>query len=262
MPARRSLTLALAGILALALAAGAGAAPPTLTKRQAVRHVRIAVMEEFFNAQVTGRPRCRRVRRLRFGCRARWSDGFRRFRGKIAVYRSGLRTSPVDFYRIRAVSVSGTGRFARRQRHRARGRIVVEIRRARLGETLRLSGTNEETDIEITAGPVVDPLAPDEFEEPPTGTRYVAITIGVFNRSPLRYDDTLGSGAKLITTANTAIATAFVRRCSDTDSLSVPPREIRVGCVVFAVPFGVVLRQLEFRTNGGFGRETGVWALR
>jgi hypothetical protein len=90
----------------------------------------------------------------------------------------------------------------------------------------------------------------------------VAVAFGVRNRSPLRYDDNLSNGARLVTTSNTAIASTLVMQCSDTDSVSVPRGEVRVGCVAFAVPVGASLRQVEYRTNGGFGRETGVWRLR
>lgn len=176
------------------------------------------------------------------------------------IYRTGLRTSPVDLYRITARS--GGGRFIPVRRHRESGRIIVETRRARLGQLLRLTGSDDNTDIEIAAGPKVDPLPAGEFEEPPAGTRYVAFGVRVRNRSRTRYDDTLSNGAKLVTTANTTIGTTFARQCTDLDSVSVPPREVRIGCVVFAVPFSAVLRQLEYRANGGFGRETGVWALR
>jgi hypothetical protein len=257
---KRLLVLGVLGTLALQPAAEA--APPTLSKRTAVRHVRTAVTQEFFNVRTTGRPRCRRVARLRFSCRARWTDGFRRFRGRVVVKRTGLRTSPVDLYGIRARSVAGTGRFARRERHRERGRIIVETRRARLGQLLRLTGSEDTTDIEIVVSSVADPFPPAEFEEPPPGMRYVVVAIGVRNRSRLRYDDTLSNGAKLVTTSNTTVASAHVRQCADTDAVSVPPREIRVGCVGFAVPLGAGVRQIEYRTNGGFGRETGVWRLR
>jgi len=252
--------LLLALPVALLLPVAADAAPPTLSERTAVRHVRTAVKQEFFNVRTPRRPRCRRVARLRFSCVARWTDGFRRYRGRIAVHRTGLRRSPVDLYRIRAVS--GGSRFIRRQRHRESGRIIVETRRARLGELLRLTGTDDTTDVEVAVGAIADPLPAAEFEEPPAGTRYVAVAIGVRNRSRLRYDDNLGGNVKLVTTANTTIASTVVRQCADSESVSVPPREVRIGCVGFAVPLGATVRQVEFRTNGGFGRETGVWRLR
>lgn len=246
---------------ALTFVSAAEASPPTLSKRTAIKHVRTAVKQEFFNARTPRTPVCRRRARLRFSCRARWTDGFRRFRGRVTIYRTGLRTSPVDLYRIRAKS--GGGRFIRVRRHRARGRIIVEIRRTRLGRLLRLTGNDDDTDIEVALGPKVDPLPAGEFEEEaPPGSRYVAFGVRVRNRSPKRYDDSLSNGAKLVTAANTTISSTFVRLCSDADSVSVPPREFRVGCVAFAVPFNAVMRQVEFRASGGFGRETGVWVLR
>lgn len=252
--------LLLVTIALLALPAAATAAPPTLSKRQAVREVRTAIKQEFFNARTPRRPRCRRVARLRFSCRARWTDGLRRYRGRVVVYRTGLRTSPVDLYRIRAVS--GGGRFIRRERHRESGRIIVETRRARLGQLLRLTGSEDTTDIEIVVSRIADPFPAEEFDEPPPGTRFVVVAIGVRNRSPLRYDDNLSNGAKAITTANTSISSTLVRQCADTDLVSIPRGEVRVGCVGFAVPFGASVRQVEYRANGGIGRETGVWSVR
>ena len=255
---KRLLLLGLVG--ALALSAAAEAAPRTISKREAVRHVRTAVHQEFFNAKGPHRPRCRRVGRLRFTCVARWTDGFRRYRGRVAVYRTGLRISPVDLYRIRAVS--GGSRFIRRERHRESGRIIVETRRARLGQTLRLTGADDTTDVEVVVRGIADPFPAAEFEEPPVGTRYVVVGIGVRNRSRLRYDDNLSNGAKLVTTSNTTIGSTLVRPCADIDLVSVPRGEVRVGCVGFAVPFGTRVRQIEYRASGGLGRETGVWRLR
>lgn len=253
--------LALAGVLALLLLPCAAlAAPPTLSKRQAVSHVRTAVKQEFFNARTPRRPSCRRVARLRFTCRARWTDGFRRYSGKVVIKRTGLRTSPVDLYALKAVS--GGSRFIRRERHRESGRIIVETRRARLGQLLRLTGAEDTTDIEIVASAVADPFPPDEFEEPPLGTRLVVVALGVRNRSRVRYDDSLSNGAKLVTSANTTISSISVRQCADSDAVSVPRGEVRVGCVGFAVPLRASVRQIEYRTNGGFGRETGVWRVR
>ncbi len=255
---RRLLLFAVIGALVLPVAAEA--APPTLSKRTAVRDARTAVKQEFFNTKGLRRPRCRRVSRLRFSCRTRWIDGFRRYRGRVTVYRIGLRISPVDLYRISAVS--GGTRFIRRERHRERGRIIVETRRARLGQLLRLTGNEDTTDIEVVVGSVADPFPPAEFEEPPLGTRYVVVAVGVRNRSPLRYDDILSNNMQLVTTANTTIASTNVMRCADADTVSVPRGEVRVGCVAFAVPLGASVRQVEYRANGGFGRETGVWRVR
>ena len=254
---KRVLALSLLG--ALVLPVGAEAAPPSLSKREAVRHVRTAVKQEFFNGRSSARPRCRRVARLRFSCHARWTDGFRRYRGRVTLRRTGLRTSPVDLYRIRAVS--GGTRFIRRQRHRESGRIIVETRRARLGQLLRLTGSEDTTDVEVVVGRIADPFPAAEFEEPPAGTRYVVVAIGVRNRSAFRYDDNLSSAAKLVTTFNTTITSTTVSPCADGDSVSVPRGEVRVGCVGFAVPLRASVRQIEYRANG-FGRETGVWRLR
>jgi hypothetical protein len=255
---KRLLLLCVVALLVLPVTAAA--APPTLSKREAVRHVRTAVKQEFFNARTPRRPRCRRVRRLRFSCLVRFTDGFRRYRGRVAVYRTGLRTSPVDLYRIRAIS--GGSRFIRRQRHRESGRIIVETRRAGFGQPLRLTGMEDTTDIEVVMSSIADPFPAAEFEEPPTGTRYVVVAVGIRNRSPLRYDDNLSNNAKIVTTSNTTIASTIVRQCSDTDSVSVPRGEVRVGCVGFAVPIGASVRQVEYRANAGAGRETGVWRLR
>ena len=254
---RRLLILGLLGALFLPVAAEA--APPTLSKRQAVRHVRTVVKQQFFNARTPRRPVCRRASRLRFRCSARFTDGFRRYRGRVTISRTGLRTSPVDLYRIRAVS--GGSRYIRRELRRASGRIVVETRRTRVGQLLRLTGSDDTTDIEIVVGRIADPFPPAEFEEPPPGTRYVAVAVGVRNRSRTRYEDNLSNGMKLVTTAGTTIGSTLVSQCTDTDTVSAARGEVRVGCVAFAVPFGASLRQVEFRANGNSGRETGVWRL-
>jgi hypothetical protein len=228
--------------------------PPRLRKPQAIRDLRAAIRAEF---KVRARsPRCRRASRLRFACSARWAGALRRYRGTVVIRRTGLRTSPLDQYRIRARSTSS---FLRQRRHRASGRIVVNPRRALLGQTLRLLGTQDTTDIEVTAGPQVDPFPVGELNQPAAGTRFVAIPMRVVNRAGRSYADVLSKGAEIVTTDNTSIRATLAPGCPQL--INVPAGKARLGCVAFEVPFGVVGRQLEYRANSGSGRETGTWAL-
>lgn len=176
----------------------------------------------------------------------------RRWRGRVVIRRSPPRVSPVDRYRIRAV---GRSRFLRTRRVRRRGRIVVETRRARLGEGLRLLGIGDGTEVVVTPSQYIDPFTPEfDFEEAAPGTRFVAVEMTIRNVGRGRFDDALD--AKLVLANNRALTNVFVSGCDGLVDMA--PRETRIGCIAFEVPTDVPIRQFEWSPDG-IGQETGVW---
>jgi hypothetical protein len=229
--------------------------PPRLTRRQAARDVKVAVRARFGSR--TGRPKCKRSTRLRFSCRARWTDGTARYAAAVLIVRSGPRTSPIDRYRIKARS---TGRRGRARVRRVRGRVLVSRRHARLGQTLRLVGMDETTDIEVTPGPLIEPFPADDLHRPPFGTRLVAIQLRITDRAKRGYGEALTMSTRLITSAKTLIAPTSVHGC--TGFVDVPSGSTRIGCVAFAVPDRLAASALEYRANARLGVELGTWTLR
>jgi hypothetical protein len=121
-----------------------------------------------------------------------------------------------------------------------------------------LLGAHDDTDIEATPGPKVDPLPFDNVTRPPVGSRFVALPLRITNRTGRSYDEPLRGAATLIT-ANGELPATSAPRCPS--SVTVPPMSTRVGCAAFAVPYGTLIRALKLRADSGSGRETGTWAL-
>lgn len=244
--------------LAAAYPSPAIAVVPTLTKSKALGNAQAAI-SNIGNDSRDHRPRCTRAGRLLFNCTVRWadSDGDYRWNLRISIVRLAPDVSPVDQYRV-----TGRGLAApelpqlKNVRVDERGRIFVDTRRARLGQTLRLFGLRfvDPTDVAVNPSPFVDPfLSDNEFEQPAPGSRYVASSVLVTNVGSRRADSTLVS-SKLITTSNDTIDSASLSNCNT--SIDIPPSEQRRLCVAFEVPYGVSVRQLEW---GPGNEETGTW---
>ncbi len=249
---KRAVVVIAAAIAAMvAVAAPASARTPILSHQQAVKNARLAVKQEY--RERTSRPRCRARGRYRAVCRVRWHDGLRAFRGTVTVSRSrsGESVSPVDTYRIKA---TGTGEFVSRKRVNTRGRLIVETRKAHIGEALRLFGYDfDPTDIEVTPHGAVDPfVSSNEFSVPDDGTRFVAYPVTVRNIGSERFDGGL-YGFDMILTSGVKLDLASAVGC-DAD-VDMAPGETREACIVFEVPIGVGIQQLQFAP----GQETGIW---
>lgn len=249
VPALLALTIA----ASLGTAPSASAAPPTLSKRQAAKDVRLAVRDKFdTGARAVS---CRKTSRLTARCTARWTYILRRYTGRVSLTRSGTATSPIDRYRLFA---TGRRRYLSTRRVRTRGRVIFDTRRARLGQTLRLLGQrSSRTDVEVTASPYIDPFPTGEFEPAPAGTRWVGVPLRIVNRARARWSDSLSNGARLVLADTTELSARITTRC--VDSVSAAPGEARSDCVAFQVPVGVGIRQFEYQPDSGYGRETGVW---
>lgn len=242
------------GLIALAIAAlpAPVTAAPALTKKQAITKARAVITAEFDSR--SSRPTCKRRTRSAATCTLRWSDGLRRYTGKVTLRRADPPHSPVDRYTLRG---KGTARYLSTKRVRRSGRLVVQTRTARLGQPLRLLGIEDTTEVEVTPGQYMDPYPPGEFDTPSEGTRYVALELRVKNLGRERFDTALSNGSRFVLADHTTIEATFASGCSGLVAMAYG--EVRIGCVVFEVPFGASIRQFEHGPESGFGQETGVW---
>lgn len=238
---------ALSTIAILAIAPSAHASK-TLTKNQATAYVRTAIEDSLYKKLPARNISCKRKSRTRFTCRASWRSALSRTTASIRIRRTGTTISPIDTWSMRATTRS---KYSPTRRERDSGRFVIDTRRAKYGQTLRLLGF--ESDLEVTPSALIDPLVdPNEFNQPGPGARFVAVTFNVKNVGEDRYQgSTLSS--RLITATNLTIDTTWATNCPS--ELSMAPGEERVACAVFEVPFGARVRQMEFP----LGQETGVW---
>ncbi len=246
------LAVASCALLALGAATTAAAAVPALSQQQALRIARGAVDGVLGARLPNGAGACERISRTRQRCAFAWRQDGRRRSATVRVVRSGPAHSPVDTWRAAVSSDDALGRGTLE----LRGRIAIAVRRARLGQPLRLLGAHSE-DVEITpATAPVDPFtpAPPSAGEPqvlaPAGQRYV--TLGV----ELRNVGHLPAGLvepRLVTTAGTVVATAPVPGCAPPPQ--VQPRHWHSGCLAFLVPAGEAIARVEI----GRTPETGAW---
>jgi hypothetical protein len=240
-----ALTCAVAAIAAPA----AAAQDATLSTTQAAKSAKLAVKQD--QGETARGLTCVKQGKLKARCRTRWRWGVRAFRGTVTITRKGTALSPVDTYRIQA---TGRARYLTPTRIDERGRVVIETRRARLGQTLRLFGYDfAPDDIEVTPGVAVDPFVPSsEYSTPDAGTRFVAYAVKVRNVGTRRYAGSLSS-FDMILAGGVKLDPSYAPGCDG--DLDMARGEVRLACVVFEVPVGAAGAQLQLT----LGKETGVW---
>jgi hypothetical protein len=246
---KSSLTVVLALAATGIAVPSAAAQSATLTTTQAARSARLAVDQ---NRSETARGvRCTKRGKLKAVCSARWRSGVQTFRGSVTITRTGTALSPVDTFRIRA---TGRARFLAPERIDERGRVIVETRRARVNQTLRLFGYDfAPDDIEITPVLAADPfVSPNEYSTPAAGTRFVAYTVNLRNVGKRRWTSGLYGFDAILQSGDAVDLAAAVGCDADAD---MAPGESRQACMAFEVPVGQAIRQLQLKV----GSETGVW---
>lgn len=197
----------------------------------------------------------------------RWRDrdGDYSWNLRITITRTDPAYSPVDLYRVTATGTVARDRRTiigeRRRRVRESGRIIVDTRRARLGQTLPLAG-QEHALISVTASLPIDPVSTGEFDHPPPGTRYLGIALAIKNDGVGRFEDALRNGVRLVIAGGATINADVITEgeCAQ-GSVDVPAQDTRLACVAFPVPLGVVPRAFEYRPDSGYAPETGEWSF-
>jgi hypothetical protein len=235
-------------LLALAiLTPDAHAQSATFSKAQAVKAARLAVTQQQ-SATARGTT-CTMRGRTKAVCRTFWYGATQTFRGTVTVRRSGAALSPVDTYSIKAI---GRAKDQDPTYVDVRGRLIVETRRARIGQALRLYGPSA-GDVEVTPGAAVDPFtSSNPYFAPAAGTRYVAYPVTVRDRGTRRYSGSVAS-LDLLLTGGVKREPSAVPGCDG--DVSMAPGEVRQACVVFEVPVGAPVDYLQLTV----GDETGVW---
>jgi len=238
-------------LVGIGLSPNAWATVPKLSKATAVKQAQAAA-SSVGNDSAEHRPQCSRVSALRFTCTMRWADrdGDYRWRIRITITRSGPEISPVDDY-----VVTGTGRGSAQVRFdrikvKERGRIVVDTRRAQLGQQLRLySSSYFDPPKDLLVVPTIASLpAPG----PPVIGTLVAVKAEIRNVGSRRVSDSFD--ARMILDDNTAAPPYTTDGC-DPD-FDIPGGETRSVCKSFDVPAGRAVKQVEW---GPGSDELGIW---
>ncbi|MGW4759699.1 DUF4352 domain-containing protein [Streptomyces chartreusis] len=136
---------------------------------------------------------------------------------------------------------------------------------ATVGDTLNLTGTEEDEKVAVTLVKVVDPARPeDEFSSPDTGKRFVAVQFRLKNNGPEVFDDAPDNDAKIRDTQGQQ----FTPSVQDTaagpgfgGSVTLTPGDTALGFVAFEVPTNSRIAKVQFALSSGFARNVGEWTL-
>ncbi|MFC8247620.1 DUF4352 domain-containing protein [Streptomyces chartreusis] len=136
---------------------------------------------------------------------------------------------------------------------------------ASVGDTLNLTGTEEDEKVAVTLVKVVDPAPPEnEFSSPEAGNRFVAVQFRLKNNGPEVFDDAPDNDAKIRDTQGQQ----FTPTVQDTaagpgfgGSVTLTPGDTALGFVTFEVPTNSEIAKVQFTLSSGFARNVGEWSL-
>ncbi|WP_246113589.1 DUF4352 domain-containing protein [Streptomyces montanus] len=134
-----------------------------------------------------------------------------------------------------------------------------------MGDTLNLTGIEEDEKVAVTVVKVVDPAQPeDEFSSPDSGKRFVAVQFRLKNIGTQVYDDSPDNGANVRdaqgqqfspTLGETAAGPGFG------GSVTLTPGDTALGFIVFEVPTDSKITRIQFGLASGFARNIGQWTV-
>jgi hypothetical protein len=134
---------------------------------------------------------------------------------------------------------------------------TAESKKARVGDTVRISDDSAGVALAVTLQKVVDPAEPGEFEQVPNGRRLVAAKFKVKNNSDNEYQDAPSNGARAIDTSGQAYEGGLLTAadCDDFPSgeVRLTKGESQVGCVTFEVNKKATVDRIRFGASSGFG---------
>ena len=109
----------------------------------------------------------------------------------------------------------------------------------------------------VTISQIVDPASgTDEFNQPNTGYRFVAVQLALANESRATISDDANSDVQLIGSDNQAYTADFdsVVGCTNFSygEFTLLPGGAETGCVVFQLPTGVNTKLVQFSLGYGF----------
>jgi hypothetical protein len=110
----------------------------------------------------------------------------------------------------------------------------------------------------VTASQIIDPATgTDQFNQPNSGFRFVAIELNLSNQSTATISDDANSDVQLIGTDNqayTADLFSSINECTNFSygEFTLLPGGTESGCVVFQLPIGINAKLVQFSLDYGF----------
>lgn len=144
----------------------------------------------------------------------------------------------------------------------ARVATADSTRHATFGKSITLPGLAGER-LAVRPYELVDPLPTSSLDDPGSGFRLVGVRVSIRNVGRRTAADSPSNGAKLITGGGTPLDSyLFVGdECNSFGGhVTIPPGQVRRGCIAFKVPQGALLRYFELTWSSGFAEVTGQWS--
>lgn len=136
---------------------------------------------------------------------------------------------------------------------------------AKVGDTLTLHGMEQGSQLDVTIKKWADPATPaDEFTTPEAGKRWVAAQFLLTNTGKKTYADAPSNGAQALDGDGQRFDTTFgdvTAGPSMTTDAKVPPGGKALGWIVFEVPKGVKVSDVQFAMDSGMSDESGQWKI-
>ena len=137
---------------------------------------------------------------------------------------------------------------------------------ARVGDTVSLKGMESGSKADVTVVKFVNrAVGADEFSQPESGKRFVAVQLKIKNIGSKAYSDSPSNGAKVVDTEGQG----FDADISDTKAgpsfsadVNVAPGGTAKGFITFQVPKNAKIDKVQFTMDSGFADQTGQWNVR
>ena len=117
----------------------------------------------------------------------------------------------------------------------------------------------------MTLVKIVDPAAgADDFSQPKTGHRYVAVQYRLSNVGAAAYSDAPDNGAQLSDEQGQIYSTTFADTKAGQDfpaQVDLTPGNSALGVIVFELPADAKVTTAQFGMDSGFGQK-GQWRVR
>ncbi|MER7968084.1 DUF4352 domain-containing protein [Streptomyces sp. NPDC096080] len=136
---------------------------------------------------------------------------------------------------------------------------------AKVGDTLTLHGSDDGSQLDVTLKRWTDrAVSADEYSGPESGHRWVAAQFELLNTGKSVYADSPSNGATVLDKDGQRFDPAYgdiTAGPSMTTSAKVPPGGKALGWIVFEVPTGVKVSDVQFTMDSGFADESGQWKI-
>ncbi|PZG04394.1 DUF4352 domain-containing protein, partial [Nonomuraea aridisoli] len=135
---------------------------------------------------------------------------------------------------------------------------------AAVGGALTLAGNDPGLEMTVTVTKLVDPATGDQFSQPGTGRKLVAVELTLENSGQAVYSDSPTNGAVLIDAEGQQYHSTLhdvQEGQSFGGSATINTGDVRKGVIVFEVPEPARAAKFQFTLNSGFADQTGEWKL-